>query len=115
MRVYSVLLFVYFESWSLLTSYGDHVQHFKVLKDRDGYYFIWEEIFPSLNQLVEFYKTNSIARERTVFLRDTEDALKVRQHLYYSYENILYWVPTFCQQKLKCHTSKMKSGFVFVF
>ncbi|KTF84450.1 hypothetical protein cypCar_00033575 [Cyprinus carpio] len=57
--------------FSMSVSYGDHVQHFKVLKDRDGYYFVWEEIFPSLNQLVDFYKTNSIAKERTVFLRDT--------------------------------------------
>lgn len=64
-----------------LSSYGDHVQHFKVLKDRDGFYFVWEEIFPSLNQLVEFYKTNSIAKERTVFLRDTEHTQKVRSNI----------------------------------
>ncbi|XP_059414480.1 GRB2-related adapter protein-like [Carassius carassius] len=62
--------------FSMSVSYGDHVQHFKVLKDRDGYYYVWEEIFPSLNQLVDFYKTNSIARERTVYLKETEHTLK---------------------------------------
>lgn len=67
--------------FSSFNSYGDHVQHFKVLKDRDGYYFVWEEVFPSLNQLVEFYKTNSIAKERTVFLKDTEHTQKVRRNL----------------------------------
>ncbi|XP_064171307.1 GRB2-related adapter protein-like isoform X3 [Anguilla rostrata] len=51
-------------------AYGDHVQHFKVLKDREGQYFVWDEAFSSLNQLVDFYKTNSIAKERTVFLRE---------------------------------------------
>ncbi|XP_064171305.1 GRB2-related adapter protein-like isoform X1 [Anguilla rostrata] len=53
-----------------VSSYGDHVQHFKVLKDREGQYFVWDEAFSSLNQLVDFYKTNSIAKERTVFLRE---------------------------------------------
>uniref|UniRef100_W5MF98 GRB2 related adaptor protein b n=2 Tax=Lepisosteus oculatus TaxID=7918 RepID=W5MF98_LEPOC len=61
--------------FSLSVSYGDHVQHFKVLKDRGGQYFIWDELFSSLNQLVEFYRTTSIAKERTVFLRDGERVL----------------------------------------
>ncbi|XP_045572046.1 GRB2-related adapter protein-like [Salmo salar] len=33
-------------------SYGDHVQHFKVLQDRSGQYFVWEEMFFSLNQML---------------------------------------------------------------
>ncbi len=75
------MLCTYSDFLSSLTSYGDHVQHFKVLKDRDGYYFVWEEIFPSLNQLVDFYKTQH-SKGRTVFLRDTDLTLKVRQHLH---------------------------------
>ncbi|XP_036387938.1 GRB2-related adapter protein-like isoform X1 [Megalops cyprinoides] len=63
-----------------VSSYGDHVQHFKVLKDRGGQYFVWDEAFSSLNQLVEFYKTNSIAKERTVFLRDRERPLGRAHH-----------------------------------
>ncbi|GLD69403.1 GRB2-related adapter protein-like isoform X2 [Lates japonicus] len=53
-------------------AYGDHVQHFKVLQDRCGQYYVWDELFSSLNELVEFYHSNSIAKERTVFLRDPE-------------------------------------------
>lgn len=60
-----------------LNSYGEHVQHFKVLKDRDGQYFIWDELFSSLNKLVDFYKSNSIAKERTVFLREAERSQRV--------------------------------------
>lgn len=63
-----------------LCSYGDHVQHFKVLKDKLQCYFIWDEVFTSLNQLVEFYRVNSIAKERTVFLREAERLLAVRAH-----------------------------------
>ncbi|KAJ7992040.1 hypothetical protein DPEC_G00274450 [Dallia pectoralis] len=65
--------------FSMSVSYGDHVQHFKVLQDRVGQYFIWDEVFYSLNQLVEFYHRNSIAKERTVYLRDPEHPTKAHQ------------------------------------
>lgn len=65
-------LFVY-----LLCSYGDHVQHFKVLQDRCSQYYVWDEAFSSLNELVDFYHSNSIAKERTVFLRDPEHFARV--------------------------------------
>ena len=64
----------------LCFSYGDHVQHFKVLQDRCGQYFVWDELFSSLNELVVFYHTNSIAKERTVLLRDPEHFARVRSH-----------------------------------
>lgn len=57
------------------------MQHFKVLKDREGQYYIWDEAFSSLNQLVDFYKSNSIAREMTVFLCEAERSQRVRWKL----------------------------------
>lgn len=60
-----------------ISSYGDHVQHFKVLQDRSGQYYVWDELFSSLNELVEFYHCNSIAKERMVFLRDPEHFARV--------------------------------------
>ncbi|NWX92643.1 GRAP protein, partial [Nothoprocta pentlandii] len=56
--------------FSISVNYGQHVQHFKVLRERNGKYFLWEEKFNSLNELVDFYRTTSIARERQLFLRD---------------------------------------------
>ncbi|NWJ11865.1 GRAP protein, partial [Crypturellus undulatus] len=53
-------------------SYGQHVQHFKVLRERNGKYFLWEEKFNSLNELVDFYRTTTIAREQQIFLRDDD-------------------------------------------
>ncbi|XP_031670317.1 GRB2 related adaptor protein a isoform X1 [Oncorhynchus kisutch] len=66
--------------FSMSVSYGDHVQHFKVLQDRSGQYFVWEEMFFSLNQMVEFYHSNSIAKEETVFLRDPEHPVRHPHH-----------------------------------
>ncbi|XP_028671067.1 GRB2-related adapter protein 2a [Erpetoichthys calabaricus] len=46
------------------------VQHFKVMKDGKGNYFLWTEKFPSLNKLVDFYKTSSISKHKQIFLRE---------------------------------------------
>ncbi|XP_047657052.1 growth factor receptor-bound protein 2-like [Tachysurus fulvidraco] len=46
------------------------VQHFKVLKDKKGQYYLWTEKFMSLNKLVDFYKTSSISKQKEIFLRD---------------------------------------------
>ncbi|KAG2464315.1 GRB2B protein, partial [Polypterus senegalus] len=53
------------------------VQHFKVMKDGKGNYFLWTEKFPSLNKLVDFYKTSSISKHKQIFLREgTRDELQ---------------------------------------
>lgn len=67
----------------LISSYGEHVQHFKVLQDRGGQYYVWDELFTSLNELVEFYHCNSIAKERTVYLRDPEQFARVRRLIWF--------------------------------
>lgn len=46
------------------------VQHFKVLRDSRGQYYLWTEKFPSLNKLVEHYKTNSISKQNQIFLKE---------------------------------------------
>lgn len=46
------------------------VQHFKVMRDTKGQYFLWSEKFSSLNKLVEFYKTTSISKTREIYLSD---------------------------------------------
>uniref|UniRef100_H2TRK1 GRB2 related adaptor protein b n=1 Tax=Takifugu rubripes TaxID=31033 RepID=H2TRK1_TAKRU len=45
------------------------VEHFRVLEG-GGQYCIWEETFCSLNRLVDFYRTHSIAVDKVVCLRD---------------------------------------------
>ena len=46
------------------------VQHFKVMMDHRGQYFLWTEKFSSLNKLVEYYRTTSISRQRQILLQD---------------------------------------------
>lgn len=48
------------------------VQHFKVMRDGRGQYCVWLETFPSLNKLVDFYKTNSISQQTQIFLQETQ-------------------------------------------
>ncbi|KAM4823504.1 GRB2-related adapter protein isoform X1 [Marmota monax] len=62
--------------FSISVNYGDQVQHFKVLREASGKYFLWEEKFNSLNELVDFYRTTTIAKRRQIFLRDEEPLLK---------------------------------------
>ncbi|NXP26698.1 GRAP protein, partial [Scytalopus superciliaris] len=63
--------------FSISVNYGKHVQHFKVLRERNGKYFLWEEKFNSLNELVDFYRTTTIAKEQQIFLRDEDQPQEV--------------------------------------
>ncbi|KAJ3601091.1 hypothetical protein NHX12_032064 [Muraenolepis orangiensis] len=61
--------------FSISVRHERDVQHFKVMKDNKGHYFLWTEKFGSFNQLVDFYKTNSISKQRLILLKDgTEDS-----------------------------------------
>ncbi|KAJ8791711.1 hypothetical protein J1605_020433 [Eschrichtius robustus] len=56
--------------FSISVRHEDDVQHFKVMKDNKGSYFLWTEKFPSLNKLVDYYRTTSISKQKQIFLRD---------------------------------------------
>ncbi|NXE96377.1 GRAP protein, partial [Menura novaehollandiae] len=64
--------------FSLSVSYGKHVQHFKVLRERNGKYFLWDEKFNSLNELVDFYRMTTVAKEQQIFLRDEDQTQEVK-------------------------------------
>lgn len=56
--------------FSLISRHEEDVQHFKVMRDNKGNYFLWTEKFPSLNKLVDFYRTTSISKQKQIFLRN---------------------------------------------
>ncbi|CAH2307347.1 GRB2-related adapter [Pelobates cultripes] len=62
--------------FSISVNYGHHVQHFKVLREKNGIYYLWETKFNSINELVDHYRTSSIAKSHQVFLRDEEEKRK---------------------------------------
>lgn len=49
---------------------SDGVQHFKVLRDAAGKFFLWVVKFNSLNELVEYHRTSSVSRSQDVKLKD---------------------------------------------
>ncbi|KAM6972790.1 growth factor receptor-bound protein 2-like isoform 1-T2 [Aplochiton taeniatus] len=67
--------------FSLSVKFGNDVQHFKVLRDGSGKYFLWVVKFNSLNELVEYHRTSSVSRSQTILLRDMEE-VQVQQHMY---------------------------------
>ncbi|XP_056337769.1 GRB2-related adapter protein 2 isoform X2 [Oenanthe melanoleuca] len=56
--------------FSISVRHEDDVQHFKVMRDSKGSYYLWTEKFHSLNKLVDYYRTTSISRQKQIFLRD---------------------------------------------
>ncbi|XP_029995944.1 GRB2-related adapter protein 2a [Sphaeramia orbicularis] len=56
--------------FSISVKHESDVQHFKVMRDNKGQYFLWSEKFTSVNKLVEFYKTTTISKTREIYLND---------------------------------------------
>ncbi|XP_073330348.1 growth factor receptor-bound protein 2a isoform X2 [Pagrus major] len=59
--------------FTLSVKYDNEVQHFKVLRDGAGKYFLWVVKFNSLNQLVDYHRSSSVSRSQTIYLRDMEE------------------------------------------
>lgn len=63
-RFYFVVVFLFFNRC------GDGVQHFKVLRDAQGKFFLWVVKFNSLNELVDYHRSTSVSRSQDIKLRD---------------------------------------------
>lgn len=61
--------------------FGNDVQHFKVLRDGAGKYFLWVVKFNSLNELVDYHRSTSVSRNQQIFLRDIEQVPQVSKEL----------------------------------
>ncbi|XP_065826155.1 growth factor receptor-bound protein 2-like [Oscarella lobularis] len=59
--------------FSLSVRYQDAVQHFKVLRDAAGKYFLWVQKFNSLNALIDYHRTTSVSRTQKIYLRDMNE------------------------------------------
>ncbi|KAG1669345.1 Protein E(sev)2B [Nymphon striatum] len=53
---------------------GDGVQHFKILRDAYGKFFLWVVKFGSLNELVEYHRSASVSRTQDIKLKDMKTA-----------------------------------------
>lgn len=59
--------------FSLSVKFGQSVQHFKVLRDGFGKYFLWIVKFNSVNELIDYHRTTSVSRSQTIYLKDMVD------------------------------------------
>ncbi|PIO73534.1 SH3 domain protein [Teladorsagia circumcincta] len=62
--------------------FEDTIQHFKVLRDNNGKYFLWSVKFKSLNELVRYHRTASVSRTHTILLQDLDLETKFVQALF---------------------------------
>uniref|UniRef100_A0A8D0D535 Osteoclast-stimulating factor 1 n=1 Tax=Sander lucioperca TaxID=283035 RepID=A0A8D0D535_SANLU len=76
--------------FSISVRHAADVQHFKVLQDSRGQYYLWLEKFPSLQQLVEYYKNTSISKQGPVLLQ--EMGQQSMNRMFYKKVDINYFV-----------------------
>ncbi|KAG7326858.1 hypothetical protein KOW79_010259 [Hemibagrus wyckioides] len=62
-------------NFSISVRHEMDVQHFKVLQDNRGQYFLWAEKFSSLNELVTYYTYNSISKQTSIRLLSEQQSL----------------------------------------
>ncbi|XP_067123974.1 growth factor receptor-bound protein 2-like isoform X1 [Centruroides vittatus] len=58
--------------FSLSVKCGEGIQHFKVLRDIQGKFFLWVIKFNSLNELVEYHRSASVSRSQDIKLIDMD-------------------------------------------
>lgn len=46
------------------------IQHFKVLRDGGGKYFLWVVKFNSINELVEYHRKATVSRSHDIYFKD---------------------------------------------
>ncbi|XP_052760221.1 growth factor receptor-bound protein 2-like isoform X2 [Mya arenaria] len=59
--------------FSLSVKFQDGVQHFKILRDGAGKYFLWVVKFNSINELIEYHRRASVSRGQSITLRDMKN------------------------------------------
>ena len=70
--------------FSLSVKCGDGVQHFKVLRDAQGKFFLWVVKFNSLNELVEYHHSASVSRSQDIKLKEmVPEEFLVQERSYY--------------------------------
>ncbi|KAJ8037720.1 Growth factor receptor-bound protein 2 [Holothuria leucospilota] len=72
--------------FSLSVKFKEKVQHFKVLRDGAGKYFLYVYKFNSLNELVEYYRSYSVSKTETIMLQDMTQTRQFTVRAKYDFE-----------------------------
>lgn len=68
--------------FSVSVRYENAVQHFKVLRDtKRGSYYLWARKFNSLNELINFHRSNTVSKQHQILLRSMDSAFSQKNPL----------------------------------
>ncbi|XP_061191867.1 growth factor receptor-bound protein 2-like isoform X2 [Saccostrea echinata] len=71
---------------SISVKFQENIQHFKVLRDGAGKYFLWVVKFNSINELIEYHRMSSVNRGQTIVLKDMATNRKKRATAQYEFK-----------------------------
>ncbi|XP_011429050.1 growth factor receptor-bound protein 2-like isoform X1 [Crassostrea angulata] len=72
--------------FSISVKFQENIQHFKVLRDGAGKYFLWVVKFNSINELIEYHRMSSVNRGQTIVLKDMATNRKKRATAQYEFK-----------------------------
>uniref|UniRef100_A0AAF5PGS1 Sex muscle abnormal protein 5 n=1 Tax=Wuchereria bancrofti TaxID=6293 RepID=A0AAF5PGS1_WUCBA len=67
--------------FSISVRFQDSVQHFKVLRDNNGKYYLWVVKFNSINELINYHRSASVSRSHTILLQNMDSVAAQSTHL----------------------------------
>ncbi|KAL3981992.1 Sex muscle abnormal protein 5 [Acanthocheilonema viteae] len=67
--------------FSISVRFQDSVQHFKVLRDNNGKYYLWVVKFNSINELINYHRSASVSRSHTILLQNMNSVTAQGTHL----------------------------------
>ncbi|OZC09255.1 SH3 domain protein [Onchocerca flexuosa] len=67
--------------FSISVRFQDSVQHFKVLRDNNGKYYLWVVKFNSINELITYHRSASVSRSHTILLQNMDSVAAQGTHL----------------------------------
>lgn len=66
------------DDYSLSVKCKEDVQHFRILRDENYKFYLWQDKFHTLNELVNYYKTESVSRTQKIYLREIDEPMTER-------------------------------------
>ncbi|XP_075996056.1 GRB2-related adapter protein 2b [Genypterus blacodes] len=79
---------------SLSVRHAADVQHFKVMRNKRGQFFLWSEMFRSLNGMVQYYKEHSISKQSQILLLEEHQQQQRQQQQQRGVRDKLPMVPS---------------------
>ena len=95
---------LFFTSFIFFFRFCDGVQHFKILRDGNGKYFLWVVKFNSINELIDYHRKSSVSRSQSITLKDMKPTDRRQTDNIVSMDLILNHL----QHKTKCKLAEAK-------